>query len=514
LSVGDRLLLIRGLGLGAGSLPPCGLSIGRISDCVMHAALIGLFLLSVAWNGCSSTSPHSRAFEFCIPMTAGAETLPQVSVVLNPQDVPPTAAQARRFLLATEYPVTTVDATAYQETTGRAVSNASTAVMSLAVVDALSMGQQEPVVGRAVFSDFRGWIAPLPAMGTSEHLAQYNGILAGDLLRAYAIRLAYSDDTECHLPWSNERFATISFVQEFTDTSKELSWDGFAVLHLHLAGGGHYLVDGGSKNFGATRIGVGACIEPDPFDPASIAEADVIDRADLASRIPASGTDAYLLVATGTLPLVIGDSAFQRLKGAGADKTPATTYESTPKMLYQQSGAIEAEATAITRIAVVGNSSDGLGPCGELARSRRIQWLHTYKSAADWTSGAWKLTHGAAAVAEFDGSRDATSGTGRLDVYAVPDESSLLQGIRFEVGADLPQVDGFIGHEFLRRFQMIIDYPGDRLVLRCGRYRMPSGKTCDATAVEANGQSCCESTGRCLCPKSSPCCQYPAIPKP
>ncbi|MCD6500078.1 MAG: hypothetical protein J7M25_17435 [Deltaproteobacteria bacterium] len=446
-------------------------------------------------------------------MIAGAKILPQASVVLNPGDEPPNADHARRFLLATEYPITTVDATAYQEVTGHSVADSSTAVMSLAVVDALSMAKQDPVVGRAEFFDFRGWIAPLPSIGTSDHMAQYSGILAGDLLRAYAIRLAYQDDPECHLPWSDEQFATISFIQEFSDTSKELGRDGFAVLHIHLSGGGHYLVGGDSRNLGATRIGVGICIEPDPFDLSTIALSDVVDQEDLVSKIPVSGTDAYLLVATGTLPLVLGHNAFQRLKAAGADRSPPETYESTPKMLYQQSEAIEAEATTITRIAVVGNSSDGLGPCGELARSRRTQWIHTYRSEADWTSGAWKLTHGSAAVAEFDGSRDATAGTGRLDVYAVPDESNLLQGIRFEVGADLPQVDGLIGHEFLRRFQMIIDYPGSRLVLRCARYRLPSGQTCDATAVETNGESCCESTGRCLCPMSSPCCQYPAIPK-
>ncbi len=430
---------------------------------------------------------------------------------MDPGKNRPAAKDALHFLIATEYPITTLDATTYGAVTGKMPDSAmSIHSLDLAVVDASSIASTAPVVGRAEFSGFDLAVTPLGPLGIQTASKHYDGILGGDLLRRYALRLSYQPDEDCRLPWSNGLFPTLTFFQEVTDENKELAADGFAVIFFDLAGGGKFLLSGNSHDFGATRVAVGACIQPAAFDPTEIPPDTVTDQDALDSQIPVTGTDAFLLIATGTIPLVLGKGFFDRLTSRpSGDATNA--YPLQDGLLYQPEGPLQAQVTSISRIALVGDTSDGLGPCAELARRRRIEWIRQNKTKEEWVSGTWHISTAGPAMAEFDGQRTDARATASLDVYVIPDESALLQGIRFELGNKLPEVDGLVGHEFLRHFDIILDYPKERLILRCSSYQAAQDGACSQRAETG---PCCDDQGRCICPRNQTCCQYPATTIP
>ena len=476
------------------------------SWCSTRLALTILFA-ALIFSACSDDSASSEIFEYCTPMSATATRPPEAAVALDPATDRPTAEEAFHFLIGTEYPLTTLDASTYAEVSGDSpTARMSLHSVDLAVVDASSIAPTDQVVGRAEFDGFNLAVTHIAPLGTDLGFKHYDGILGGDLLTRYALRLSYQPDVDCRLPWSDAIFPTLTFFREFTDENDELAEDGFAVISFDIAGGGKFLLSGDSHDFKATRIGIGACIQPAPFDPADLAPESVPDRDALDAAIPVTGTDAFLLVATGTVPIVIGEAFFERLKeGTTGDST--TTYPVRNGTLYQPQGPVAAEVTNIERIALVGDTSDGLAPCGELARRRRIAWILAHKTEKEWASGTWRISTAGPAVAEFDRDRTDATATARLDAYVIPDESTLLQGMRFELGNDLPEVDGFVGHEFLRHFEFVLDYPSERLILRCASYRSSGDDQCPSDDPHA---PCCDTKRRCTCPANQPCCQYPA----
>ncbi len=478
---------------------------------LLRFVLPALLAVPVFLSSCSDSSPKSDIFEYCTPMSASATRPPEAAVVLDPADHRPSAGEVSHFLIATEYPLTTLDASAYAQAAGNAPPDGlSIHPIDLAVVDASSIAPTDPVVGRAEFEGFDLLVAHLPRLGTDRASRSYDGILGGDLLRRYAMRLAYQPDVECRLPWSNAQFPTVTFFREVTDENDELAADGFAVISFDLSGGGRFLLSGQGHDFGATRIGVGACVEPDPFDPQDIPEDSVGDQDALAAAIPVTGTDAFLLVATGTVPMVFGESFFSRLT-AGQTQDASSQHQLRDGSIFEQDGTIRAKVTRLSRVVLVGDTSDGLGPCGELARRRRIAWIRTHKTPEKWDSGPWHVSTAGPAVVEFDGDRSDATATASLDAYVIPDTSSLFQGIRFELGSDLPQIDGLVGHEFLRHFEVILDYPKQRLILRCSPYQSQQNGACNS---ETQTAPCCDEKGRCVCPSTVPCCQYPATKIP
>jgi hypothetical protein len=49
----------------------------------------------------------------------------------------------------------------------------------------------------------------------------------------------------------------------------------------------------------------------------------------------------------------------------------------------------------------------------------------------------------------------------------VADTEPLLQALRDELRPDLPEVDGILGVDALRPLQLELDYPNERMLLRC-----------------------------------------------
>lgn len=478
------------------------------------ALLIAATVAALALQGwaCGNGGINSRAIEFCTPLASEPGDVPQVAVVVDPGPEPPLGEEARSFLVATELPITTIDSTAYAEIAGLDAPFEDSPVLreiSLAVVDnqsTLPNPPEAPVVGRAEFTNVRSFITPIPPIGVEGSTTAYGGVVGGDLLRRYAVRLYYGEDPECILPWApNERFPTIKLIREYADNNKELARDGFSVWSFRLAGGGRYMLDGKEYNFSSTRVGVSACVEPAPFNPADLDPETVSSLDELTDLIPPSGTNAFLLVATGTIPIVFGESSFKRVHPQWEPSYAAR--------LQTLQGRITADATRIERIALLGSVSDDRSPCLELAHRRRIHWIRYWKDPAEWRDGAFTINSLGAPAAVLDTQRTTSATPIRLDAYVVPDTSKLLQGLRFETTPTIPQIDGLVGHQFLSQFETVIDYPGSRVLFRCSDYQPPGEEGCPP-AEELQGGSCCEPNGRCVCHSSSPCCQLPRTLKP
>ena len=260
---------------------------------------------------------------------------------------------------------------------------------------------------------------------------------------------------------------------------------------------------------------VSACVEPEPFSPEDIdPNAENINSIDiLTSRIPVTGSDALLLVATGTLPLVLGERFFDGVRIQGSKREPPVEYPASSTTFNTLAGQIQAQSIELHRVALVGSVSDDRSPCRELALRRRIAWIRYWLPQEAWAEGEFRINKHGAPVAEYDSLRDPLNPTPPLETLVFQDTSKYLQGLRFETSEGTPNIDGLIGHVFLRHFETIIDYPGGRILFRCVDYTPPVGATCPSEQ-ELGDTTCCEKSGRCYCPPDQPCCAYPWTRKP
>jgi len=475
-------------------------------------------------TACEESPISSQIIEFCTPLsqteTPDPNNPPLVATVLNPEDEPPTGEEALMFLIGTEFPYTTIDASTYAEIFDDSEIqdiDGYLETMDAAIVDnrsALPDPAQSPVMGRAIFTNFPAFITRIPALGPGENTSFYKGILGGDLLRRYAVRIHYGSDPECILPWApEERFSTITFIQEYADDQKDLAGDGFSVMRFSLAGGGQMLFNNKTVNFGATRVTVSGCVEAEPFSPELLdpSSAGIANLDDLETKIPTSGQNAVFLLATSTIPLVLGDRFFAGLRAAGNETS--REYPTTSTTINLMEGQVHAESTTLNRVALVGSVSDDMSPCQELALRRRIAWIRYWLPQQQWSQEVLKINKLGAPVAEYDAERNPESAHAPLSVYIISDSTKLFEGLRFETAQQIPGIDGIIGHDFLKNFELIVDYPGERIVFRCKNYKPPEQSNCPSSEL-LGANTCCESSGRCVCPSAQPCCQYPFTTKP
>jgi hypothetical protein len=465
---------------------------------VRSRALLWILLPLLAAPACVDP-PTSEGVEFCIPMEPGLPDTAVAHVVIDygrfSAEARPTAADVRRFLVSTESPLTVVNAAALPA--APAGDATSLQRITLAVVDADS----SLVVGRAAFWDVAALVGTLPALGAGAAAATFDGLLGGDLLRQYAVRIVYAADPGCVLAWlpGAPTWPSISFFVEWPDTAEELAGDGFAVVPYTLAGGGAAMIADRQFELVATRVTVPLCVEAPAFDPDDPAIATAND-------VPIGGVDAYGLVATGVQPVVLGRAFFERLAAHRRSVDPgwpAGGLGSTT--LFLPEGPVPGEALGLSRIAVVSNARAGESPCAELRRRRRVEWAVRHGAGVAEVPERGET---AAAVVELDTDR-AASPAGAVAAVVIPDERPTLTSLQAEVTGQVPSVDLLLGAAFLGRLETLIDYPGSRVVLRCLDYTPPEGTSAecpdDATLVAA-GQSCCRYGDACRCPATA-CCQ-------
>jgi hypothetical protein len=332
--------------------------------------------------------------------------------------------------------------------------------------DILGQAPEYPV--RARFRNID--MLPVPMGTVGDAATQPAAVLGGDLLRGFSVEFRFSQPSMTI--WPNQR-ADDSFLEDV----------GYAVIHFTPFGGGELDATGPSDVLGLrgpldvapSRIVLRACGAPDLFDPQTSPRQACCRRGDEISD--SSGTPLSLLLATGAGPLVLTRSAWTRML-PGLSPVPAET----PGKLYLTEAipALDVAWTAMpeaAHIALVNqelSASADPGPCVELARSRRIEWV-AYRQAklpaeavcvqpCDTDPNDAGKAQNSAAYIELGG-----SATAPIPVAIIADTDPYIEGLRADIRPEGPELDGIIGAGVLSRSRVEIDYrsSGMRAIFSC-----------------------------------------------
>jgi hypothetical protein len=300
------------------------------------------------------------------------------------------------------------------------------------------------VVTRFIVRNVDIYDLALSPVGLDSEPVEIGAIVGADLLSRVALTLVYEQQLERgSLTLRDEISGTGEELAEDCDLCQLLKSDGFsrqrcnAVTGIRRRGGGQALIGGNERTLVPTRLVVGVCALPTLFNPT---EPDP-------TALEASGTPLTGLIATGMGVSIIARSAFERLRLENPDLSAESGHT-----LHLPYGAEAVELTHIPRIAVVSNRTDRFGPCGEIARRRQM------------LVGAFERDdagRGGAAIA-LAGNDD-----NRIAFAVLADESELFQGLRRELRPETADIDLLLGGSFLRFFETSLDYPAERVVLRC-----------------------------------------------
>jgi hypothetical protein len=185
----------------------------------------------------------------------------------------------------------------------------------------------------------------------------------------------------------------------------------------------------------------------------------------------ATGVDLSLVLATGAGPLVLSKAAWARVSG---QPVAAAAMTAAPLLMASWPTPIPVVLwTTIPRFALVdleaGTSADP-GPCVELGRARRIEWMEHDQQAhpdvaacvqpCDTDPRETNLAQNSAAYLELGGS---------IPVAIVEDTEPFLQALRFDIRPEGPEVDGLLGAGALAGTRVELDYlnDGPRAIFSC-----------------------------------------------
>ncbi|HEY0706252.1 MAG TPA: hypothetical protein VGG33_05610, partial [Polyangia bacterium] len=249
-----------------------------------------------------------------------------------------------------------------------------------------------------------------------------------------------------------------------------LAAGGYAVLRVPRRGGGRLEVDGPRDWLGrrapvevpASRLVLRACGAPalfrreDPL-PARCCFGEL--------RASATGVDLSLALSTGVGPIVLGNSAWERV---AAGLAVAPVFESRPLHVAASPTPVNARWTTLPRLALINRQIDldqDSGPCAELGRARRLEQIALLQQQnpsqaacafpCDRPRGEDPgVAENTAAYLELEG---------QLAVAVVDDATPILQALRAEIRPQGPEVDGIIGAQALATTRAEIDYLGTDL---------------------------------------------------
>ena len=333
-------------------------------------------------------------------------------------------------------------------------------------------------------ASFRGWDvigAPLYPAGDPSFLPQ--GVLGADLLRGYSVEFRFG--ALCP-GGGSELCSSMTFWGHLNEDASLLEDAGYAVVNFTPFGGGEITAEGdpdflglrGPLDVPATRVVLRACAVPDAFSPDSGSP-----RLSLASCTngPAaleqtSGVDLSLMIDTGVGPLVLSASAWARVVAAAARALP-TPITLPPPPLAPPAPApsplyVATWPTAIpvllwatiprfVLINLEAGADNDPGPCVELGRSRRTEIVsYQNKMVSPPAPGL------CAAPCDLDPNNRSEAANsaayleigGQIPVAVISDDDPFLQGLRFDVLPEGPELDGLVGANALGRSRLELDY--------------------------------------------------------
>lgn len=282
--------------------------------------------------------------------------------------------------------------------------------------------------------------SPLGGVGLAGQELAARVIIGGDLLRQLDLRLD---------PDAGEAY----FFPYLAGDDDVLGRECSAVLPAPPSGGGEYELGGGTVSYAATRLVVGACLNPDP------PQREV-------TRPAGEGGDALLVVATGLPISVISASAYERARAA---TDPA--FADLPEAQLHLPGSAPGQTTTVrlgslSWLGLAADIGDRRGPCEELLGSRMMDLggcrpgepCHCRDPQRDGELGTLWCPAGASLEI-----------AGPVVVAVIADADPILQGLRAELSPKVATVDGFLGMNVLMSVVTDLDYPNGRVVLRCAK---------------------------------------------
>ncbi len=238
------------------------------------------------------------------------------------------------------------------------------------------------------------------------------------------------------------------------------------VVPAPFYGGGTLRLGDTEVGFAGTRVALGVCLSPDPD----------------AARMEDRGVDAALVLSTGVGLSILGRARYD----AWARATGGPDYVTLPPATaLLPSGPVEGRLGRIDRLAIVGTSTAPRGACREV-------FAHHLLAARDCVPEDGEdcpCTEGTscrvAAIAELNPAAP-------IEVVVVEDEHPLLQALRAELRPEQPEIDGVLGVNALSTTAFDVDYPDNRLLLRC----VAAG--CVARPALVSDRSTRDTVARCI----------------
>jgi hypothetical protein len=322
---------------------------------------------------------------------------------------------------------------------------------------------------------FRNWDVievPLYPAGDPTFLPQ--GVLGADLLRGYSVEFRFGALCAAGGP---TLCPSMTFWSHLGEDASLLEDAGYAVVTFTAFGGGEVTADGdpdflglrGPLDVPATRVVLRTCAVPDAFSPGAGSP-----RLSVASctngqvaLTQASGVDLSLMIDTGVGPLVLSASAWTRVVTAAGQMLPTPivlplpppappTPPLLPLYVATWSKPIDVLLWATIPRFVLINLEAGAdldpGPCVELARSRRTEIVSARGlcgAPCDVDPNNTGEAANSAAYLEL---------SGQIPVAVISDDEMFLQGLRFDVLPEGPELDGLVGANALGRSRLELDY--------------------------------------------------------
>ena len=347
---------------------------------------------------------------------------------------------------------------------------------------------------RARFRDLGLFSLQLGPVGSAATMP--GGVLGGDIMRAFSMELRFDQRcggavvTDAGAPEAGAPDAgavaggpgcsSVTFWNHEGATLGFLEDAGYAVVRFTPFGGGETTANSepdflglqGPVTIPATRVVMRACAAPDAFTPTVEPKTCCTRGAEITN---ATGVDLSLLLATGVGPMVLSQSAWNRV---AAKLTTAPAMSSAPLLVATWPTPIAAAWTTMPRFALVDGfdppSTGDEGPCVDLGRSRRIEWTAVQ-------TANMKQAHPAVAACvqpcDTDPSEpsEALSSAayielgGAIPVAIVADAEPFLQALRFDIRPEGPDIDGLVGAAALGAARLELDYLSDqpRAIFSC-----------------------------------------------
>jgi hypothetical protein len=341
-----------------------------------------------------------------------------------------------------------------------------------------------PPLSPPLRASFRGWDvigAPLYPAGDPTLLPL--GVLGADLLRGYSVEFRFGELCPDGGP---VLCSSMTFWGHLNEDASLLEDAGYAVVNFTAFGGGEITAEGdpdflglrGPLDVPATRVVLRACAVPDAFSPrTSSPRLSVASCTDgQAALAQSSGVDLSLMIDTGVGPLVLSASAWARVVAAAAQAQPAPSTlplappaPPTPALpaLYLATWPTPIDVllwATIPRFVLINleaGADNDPGPCVELGRSRRTE-IVSYQNQMFTDPGPGLC--GAPCDVDPNNTGEAANSAaylelgGEIPVAVLSDDDPFLQGLRFDVLPEGPELDGLVGANALGRSRVELDY--------------------------------------------------------